>query len=91
MSLINMKMAFSGGSIILFLITYTNCPTVRSAGTRYLRLSISGISDFSALSQITGIRFWNFSAMRSDSALRFSNGYSDLKEDFMNGSNIYPM
>jgi len=32
-----MKMAFSGESLIRFLITYTNCPTVKSAGTRYLR------------------------------------------------------
>lgn len=34
----NMKMAFSALSLILFRITYTNCPTVRSAGTRYLQL-----------------------------------------------------
>ena len=31
-----MKMAFSGLSRIRLRITYTNCPTVRSAGTRYL-------------------------------------------------------
>ena len=31
-----MKIAFSGESLIRFLITYTNCPTVKSAGTRYL-------------------------------------------------------
>lgn len=31
------KMAFSALSLILFLTTYTNCPTVRSAGTRYLQ------------------------------------------------------
>jgi len=30
------KIAFSGESLIRFLITYTNCPTVKSAGTRYL-------------------------------------------------------
>ena len=32
-----MKMAFSGLTLILLRITYTNCPTVRSAGTRYLK------------------------------------------------------
>jgi hypothetical protein len=32
-----MKIAFSALSLILFLTTYTNCPTVRSAGTRYLQ------------------------------------------------------
>jgi len=34
-----MKMAFSGLSLILFRTTYTNCPTVKSAGTRYLQSS----------------------------------------------------
>lgn len=34
--LTNIKMAFSGLTRIRFLITYTNWPTVRSAGTRYL-------------------------------------------------------
>lgn len=34
-----MKIAFSGLSLILFLTTYTNCPTVKSAGTRYLQSS----------------------------------------------------
>ena len=33
----NMKMAFSGLTLILLRMTYTNCPTVRSAGTRYLQ------------------------------------------------------
>jgi hypothetical protein len=32
-----MKIAFSTLTLILFLTTYTNCPTVRSAGTRYLQ------------------------------------------------------
>lgn len=32
----NMKIAFSGLTLILLRITYTNWPTVRSAGTRYL-------------------------------------------------------
>lgn len=32
----NMKIAFSGDTFILFRITYTNWPTVRSAGTKYL-------------------------------------------------------
>lgn len=34
--LTKMKMAFSGGRRIRFRITYVNCPTDRSAGTRYL-------------------------------------------------------
>lgn len=33
----NMKIAFSGETFILLRMTYTNWPTVRSAGTRYLR------------------------------------------------------
>lgn len=33
----NMKMAFSGLTLMRFRMTYTNWPTVRSAGTRYLR------------------------------------------------------
>ena len=37
----NMKIAFSGLTLILFLITYTNCPTVRSDGTRYLQIRVS--------------------------------------------------
>ena len=35
--LTNMKIAFSGLTFIRFRITYTNWPTVRSAGTRYLQ------------------------------------------------------
>lgn len=34
--MMKMNMACSGGSLMRFRITYTNCPTVRSAGTRYL-------------------------------------------------------
>lgn len=34
-------MAFSGLSLMRFLMTYTNWPTVRSAGTRYLQSQIS--------------------------------------------------
>ena len=34
-------------------ITYTNWPTVRSAGTRYFFLSMVAMSDFSTFSQIT--------------------------------------
>ncbi len=33
----NMKMAFSGLTLILLRITYTNCPTVKSPGTKYLQ------------------------------------------------------
>ena len=32
------NIAFSALSLILFRTTYTNCPTVKSAGTRYLQL-----------------------------------------------------
>jgi len=32
-----MKIAFSGLNLILFRTTYTNWPTVRSAGTKYLQ------------------------------------------------------
>ena len=31
------NIAFSAPSLILFRTTYTNCPTVKSAGTRYLQ------------------------------------------------------
>lgn len=48
-----MKMAFSGDSLILLRITYTNWPTVRSAGTRYFFLSMVAMSDFSTFSQMT--------------------------------------
>lgn len=37
MFLTNTNMAFSGLRFTLFLTTYTNCPTVKSAGTRYLQ------------------------------------------------------
>lgn len=33
----NMKIAFSALNLILLRMTYTNCPTVKSAGTRYLQ------------------------------------------------------
>ena len=32
----NINIAFSGSSFILLRITYTNWPTVKSAGTKYL-------------------------------------------------------
>jgi hypothetical protein len=51
--LMKMKMAFSGLSLMRLRMTYTNCPTVRSAGTRYFFLSMSGMSLRSAFSQIT--------------------------------------
>jgi hypothetical protein len=35
-SFTKMKIAFSAPSLIRFRTTYINCPTVRSAGTRYL-------------------------------------------------------
>jgi hypothetical protein len=48
-----MKMAFSGESLMRFRITYTNWPTVRSAGTRYFFLSIEAMSLLSSFSQMT--------------------------------------
>jgi hypothetical protein len=48
-----MKMAFSGDSLMRLRITYTNWPTVRSAGTRYFFLSMVAMSDFSTFSQMT--------------------------------------
>lgn len=48
-----MKMAFSGESLMRLRMTYTNWPTVRSAGTRYFFLSMVAISDFSTFSQMT--------------------------------------
>jgi hypothetical protein len=35
--LTKIKIAFSGDNLIRLRITYTNCPTVKSAGTRYLQ------------------------------------------------------
>lgn len=48
-----MKIAFSGDNLMRLRITYTNWPTVRSAGTKYFFLSIVAMSDFSTFSQIT--------------------------------------
>ena len=45
---------------------------LRSAGTRYFFLSISGISERSAFSQITGTRSGYLARIRSASDLRFS-------------------
>merc|ERR1719281_222655 len=67
-------MAFSGLSLMRLRMTLTNCPTVRSAGTRYFFLSMSGMSLFSAFSTMTGILSWYFSRMRAASAWRFSAG-----------------
>ena len=72
MLLTKMKMAFSGLSLILFLMTYTNCPAVRSPGTRYFFLSISGISLLPAFSTMTGILSGYFSRILIASAWRFS-------------------
>lgn len=47
------KIAFSGDNLMRLRITYTNWPTVRSAGTKYFFLSIVAMSDFSTFSQIT--------------------------------------
>lgn len=44
--LTKMKIAFSGPSLILFRTTYTNWPTVRSAGTRYLHSSKPRTNNF---------------------------------------------
>lgn len=72
MSLMKMKIAFSLGNLILFLITYTNWPTDKSPGTKYFRLSISCMSEFSTFSQITGSRSPNLSMIREASAFLFS-------------------
>ena len=48
-----MKMAFSGDNLMRLRMTYTNWPTVRSAGTRYFFLSMVAMSDFSTFSQMT--------------------------------------
>ena len=47
------KMARSGESLMRRRMTKTNCPTVRSAGTRYFFLSMSGTSVFWARSTMT--------------------------------------
>lgn len=47
------KIAFSGDNLMRLRITYTNWPTVRSAGTRYFFLSMVAMSDFSTFSQMT--------------------------------------
>jgi len=61
------KIAFSADSFTRFRITYTNCPTVKSLGTRYFFLSKSGTSDFGDFSTITGILSGYFTRMRFDS------------------------
>lgn len=48
-----MNIAFSGESLILLRITYTNWPTVKSDGTRYFFLSMVAMSLFSTFSQMT--------------------------------------
>lgn len=67
-----MKIAFSALNLMRFRMTYTNCPTVRSAGTRYFFLSSVGMSDFSARSTMTGTRSPYLPRMRADSAARLS-------------------
>ena len=61
-------------------MTKVNCETVRSAGTRYFFLSMSGISDLGSFSQITGTRSGYLLRIRSASSLRFSRGCSALNE-----------
>ena len=61
-------------------ITYWNWPTVRSDGTRYFFLSISGIEEEVDVerverSQITGILSGYFERMRWDSDWRLSLGF----------------
>lgn len=73
MSLTKMKIALSAGTSILLLITYTNWPMVKSYGTKYFFLSISGKLDFSARSQMIGIRFLNLERILSASDLLFSD------------------
>jgi hypothetical protein len=47
-----MKIAFSALSLIRFRTTYTNCPTVRSAGTRYLQAITIHISGATQMLQL---------------------------------------
>merc|ERR1719399_2652263 len=75
--LTKMKMALSEGIEIRLRITYTNWPTVRSMGMRYLLLSTGAMSDRGSFSQMTGILSGYFSRMRA-AAARFSNGWSCL-------------
>ena len=80
------KMPFSGCNLIRLRITYTNCPTVRSHGTRYFFLSMSGMSLCAAFSQITGMRSGYLSRMRCASVWRFSkqkNGDSGWEKSIM--------
>ncbi len=58
--------------------TYTNCPTVRSAGTRYFFLSMSATSDLSFRSQITGIRSGYLARIREASPRLLSSECSCL-------------
>jgi hypothetical protein len=51
--LTNMNTACSGATLMRLRMTYTNWPTVRSEGTRYLALSMSGMADLSAFSTMT--------------------------------------
>ena len=60
--LTNMKMAFSGDTFILLRMTYTNWPTVRSAGTRYLRKWHGTL--------VTAIRCRQFCTMRNAQTAR---------------------
>jgi hypothetical protein len=53
MLLTKTKMACSGLTLIRLRMTYMNWPTLRSAGTRYFFLSMSGISERGARSTIT--------------------------------------
>ena len=68
----NKNSAFSGASWMRFRITQWNWPTVKSAGTRYFFLSMSGMSDRSAFSQITGTRSGYLARIRSASDFLFS-------------------
>ena len=59
--------------VSIYNITYTNCPTVKSAGTKYFFLSISLMSERPSRSQITGILsgyFVGFGQPRSCAFLR---------------------
>ena len=55
--------------------THVNWLTVRSAGTKYFFLSMSGMSERASRSQITGTRSGYLLRMRSASDLRFSGDF----------------
>src|SRR5690349_21827895 len=79
----NKKRACSEGRLIRFRMVNIKCPTVKSAGIKYFFLSMSGIAELRALSQITGIRSGYCPCIRLYSFFLASREYSDLKEEVL--------